>query len=82
MKIWQCFDNLANQNWSYTSSHNLKFQSASMFLVLVHLDVISWLLTVISPDECLDLTNGDKTNGNQLQVFQCFQGNTNQVWTV
>jgi hypothetical protein len=59
MKIWQCFDNLAAQAWTYSSSHTLKLQSAN---------------------ECLDLTNGATTNGNQLQVFQCFQGNTNQIW--
>ena len=30
---------------------------------------------------CLDLTNGNLYNGNQVQTWQCGNGNTNQVWT-
>ncbi|KDR84330.1 hypothetical protein GALMADRAFT_237117 [Galerina marginata CBS 339.88] len=30
---------------------------------------------------CLDLTNGVLTNSNQLQTWQCFSGNLNQIWT-
>jgi hypothetical protein len=30
---------------------------------------------------CLDLTNGDLTDGNMLQLWQCSTGNTNQIWT-
>ncbi|BEI89301.1 uncharacterized protein CcaverHIS019_0206630 [Cutaneotrichosporon cavernicola] len=30
---------------------------------------------------CLDLTNGDKTDGNRVQIWQCGTGNNNQVWT-
>lgn len=30
---------------------------------------------------CLDLTNGNKANGNRMQIWQCSTGNTNQVWT-
>ncbi|KAJ7152182.1 ricin B lectin domain-containing protein [Mycena crocata] len=32
-------------------------------------------------DFCLDLTNGSKTNKNPLQIWECFKGNTNQIWT-
>lgn len=31
--------------------------------------------------QCLDLTNGDLTNGNQVQSWQCTDNNNNQVWT-
>jgi hypothetical protein len=31
-------------------------------------------------DFCLDLTNGDLTNSNQLQIWTCSKGNNNQVW--
>ncbi|KAF8890494.1 ricin B lectin domain-containing protein [Infundibulicybe gibba] len=31
--------------------------------------------------QCLDLTNGDLTNSNQVQTFKCTDGNTNQIWT-
>jgi hypothetical protein len=31
-------------------------------------------------DFCLDLTGGDLTNSNQLQIWTCSKGNKNQVW--
>ncbi|KAJ8520470.1 hypothetical protein ONZ45_g2708 [Pleurotus djamor] len=31
--------------------------------------------------QCLDLTNGNLANSNQLQTWQCTDGNTNQIWT-
>ena len=30
---------------------------------------------------CLDLTNGNLQNGNQVQTWQCTNNNNNQVWT-
>jgi len=32
--------------------------------------------------ECLDLTNGVVTSGNQVQMWKCTDGNTNQVWNI
>jgi hypothetical protein len=31
-------------------------------------------------DKCLDDTNGVTTNGEKMQIFTCFAGNTNQKW--
>lgn len=31
---------------------------------------------------CLDLTNGDITNGNRVQTWQCTDNNPNQVWNL
>ncbi|KAF9466903.1 ricin B lectin domain-containing protein [Collybia nuda] len=31
---------------------------------------------------CLDLPNGSTQNGNQVQTWQCSNGNTNQIWGV
>jgi hypothetical protein len=31
-------------------------------------------------DFCLDLTNGDLSNSNQLQIWTCNKGNNNQIW--
>ncbi|KAF7333729.1 hypothetical protein MVEN_02329300 [Mycena venus] len=31
-------------------------------------------------DKCLDVTNGDTTNGNKLQIWTCATGNTNQLF--
>ncbi|KAF9443039.1 carbohydrate-binding module family 13 protein [Macrolepiota fuliginosa MF-IS2] len=30
---------------------------------------------------CLDLTDGDLTNSNVVQIWHCTRGNTNQIWT-
>ncbi|RDB27204.1 Endo-1,4-beta-xylanase A [Hypsizygus marmoreus] len=32
-------------------------------------------------NQCLDLTGGSTQNGNQLQTWQCSNGNNNQIWT-
>lgn len=39
-------------------------------------------IAVKDQGQCLDLTDGSKTNGNQLQTWSCQSGNNNQVWTV
>ncbi|KAJ7336787.1 carbohydrate-binding module family 13 protein [Mycena albidolilacea] len=31
---------------------------------------------------CLDLTNGDTTNRNVLQIWTCTAGDTNQIWKI
>ncbi|CAA7262364.1 unnamed protein product [Cyclocybe aegerita] len=31
---------------------------------------------------CLDLTDGDLTNGRQTQIWECASGNQNQIWTI
>lgn len=38
-------------------------------------------IALYSKGLCLDLTNGDLTNGKQSQTWQCTDGDTNQVWT-
>ncbi|KAL0058748.1 hypothetical protein AAF712_014556 [Marasmius tenuissimus] len=32
--------------------------------------------------KCLDVPNGDATNGNKLQIWSCVQGSANQQWKV
>ena len=32
--------------------------------------------------QCLDLTNGNLTNGNRVQTWSCTANNANQVWTL
>ncbi|KIK51386.1 carbohydrate-binding module family 13 protein [Collybiopsis luxurians FD-317 M1] len=61
MKIWQCYDNLAAQQWYFTDDNRVALEGKG---------------------QCLDLTNGNKANGNQLQTWSCGNGNLNQVWTV
>ena len=31
---------------------------------------------------CVDLPNGVLTNANQVQTWQCTDGNVNQIWTL
>lgn len=38
-------------------------------------------LTVFG-DKCLDNTGAKESNGNKLQIFTCFDGNTNQEWDI
>jgi len=33
-------------------------------------------------DKCLDVPNGSTANGQKMQIFTCFSGNTNQLFTV
>jgi hypothetical protein len=42
--------------------------------------LVAFIIEQHNIDFCLDLTNGDLTNSNQLQIFTCNTGNTNQVW--
>ncbi|KAF8874388.1 ricin B lectin domain-containing protein [Gymnopilus junonius] len=64
MKIWQCFSNLPQQNWTFLT------ESAS-----------SGLFKLTGSNFCLDLTNGDKTNQNVLQIWTC-SGDENQTWSL
>ncbi|KAL1747264.1 carbohydrate-binding module family 13 protein [Schizophyllum fasciatum] len=38
-------------------------------------------LAVENQGLCVDLPSGDKTPGNALQIWQCTDGNTNQIWS-
>ncbi|KAF9257675.1 glycoside hydrolase/deacetylase [Marasmius fiardii PR-910] len=33
-------------------------------------------------NKCLDVTNGNASNGNKMQIWTCAGGNTNQMWNV
>jgi len=39
-------------------------------------------ISLIGNDQCLDLPNGVHVNSNQVQTWQCADGNPNQVWTI
>ncbi|TRM64092.1 ricin B lectin domain-containing protein [Schizophyllum amplum] len=62
MKIWQCYDNLAQQSWNYLSANQ-------------HFTVGS------GPTECLDLRDGNQSDGATTQTWACSASNTNQKWT-
>ncbi|KAF8874246.1 carbohydrate-binding module family 13 protein, partial [Gymnopilus junonius] len=42
----------------------------------------SGTIKIISANFCLDLTNGNKTNQNVLQIWQCTANDANQIWSV
>jgi len=84
MKIWQCYDNLPAQQWHYTDDNRiaLENQGQDVILSMYCLLFISAMLTICSRQgQCLDLTNGMLTNGNQVQTWQCTDFSTNQIWT-
>ncbi|KLT46524.1 ricin B-like lectin [Cutaneotrichosporon oleaginosum] len=51
-----------------------------------HLPQQNWLWTddsrlqLVDLGLCLDNTDGKDMNGNQVQVWRCVHGNTNQIW--
>ncbi|TFK60832.1 carbohydrate-binding module family 13 protein [Pluteus cervinus] len=61
LKIWQCYDNLAAQDWYFTDDHRIALNHQS---------------------QCVDLTNGNFTNGNQVQTWDCTTNNHNQYWNL
>ncbi|KAG7087977.1 hypothetical protein E1B28_012017 [Marasmius oreades] len=40
------------------------------------------LVRTYDGSKCLDLTSGDTSNGNALQIWTCDEENPNQVWTI
>ena len=77
MKIWQCFDGLAAQQWYYTPDQRIALDGGSAYPW--HLSLTS--LTQILLDQCIDLTNGSTADGNQVQTWKCTTGDNNQRWT-
>jgi len=59
MKVWECFNGLAAQQWVYTDDNHIVLQGTNF---------------------CLDVTDGDLSNANQLQIYTCGAGNNNQVF--
>ncbi|KAF9261595.1 ricin B-like lectin [Marasmius fiardii PR-910] len=43
---------------------------------------LAGVLSTFGGSKCLDLRNGDVTNGNALQIWSCDVNNGNQVWKV
>ncbi|KAF9263023.1 ricin B-like lectin [Marasmius fiardii PR-910] len=39
-------------------------------------------IRTFSDTKCLDVRDGDTSNGNSVQIYDCFEGNTNQLWTI
>ncbi|KAF8990297.1 ricin B lectin domain-containing protein, partial [Cyathus striatus] len=79
MKIWQCYDtNLQAQHWYNTNDNRIALANQGIYtrILLPASDDLTMCVGL-----CLDLTNGDTTNGNQVQTWECTDFNTNQVWT-
>ncbi|KAJ7592610.1 G-X-X-X-Q-X-W domain-containing protein [Mycena floridula] len=45
-------------------------------------DGVQKSLTLYNQGQCLDLTDGDLTNGRRTQTWQCATGNPNQLWDI
>ncbi|KAF8191951.1 ricin B lectin domain-containing protein [Mycena galopus ATCC 62051] len=69
LQAWTCADGNTNQQFQHLGGAVLNQPD----------DIIHWLA---HPDKCMDLTNGAETNGTQIQMWTCFSGNTNQMWTI
>ncbi|KAH8831476.1 ricin B lectin domain-containing protein [Flagelloscypha sp. PMI_526] len=66
LQAWTCFAENTNQQFVHAGGAFLRFP----------LDRLQWQAT----DKCVDLTDGSTTAGNQLQVWECNDQNTNQNW--
>lgn len=77
MKIWECFDGLPAQQWTYTDDFHIVLENTG--LSPGHL-LAAFVIKQHNIDFCLDLTNGDLSNSNQLQIWTCNKGNNNQIW--
>ncbi|KAJ2925914.1 hypothetical protein H1R20_g11181, partial [Candolleomyces eurysporus] len=66
LQIWTCEGTNPNQQFEHWVTN----------VVIVPEDHIRWK----SQFQCLDLTNGVLTNGNQLQMWPCNYQNPNQLW--
>ncbi|KAJ7193906.1 ricin B lectin domain-containing protein [Mycena pura] len=69
LQVWTCVDGNTNQEFQHSGGAILNQPN----------DIIEWLT---HPNKCMDLTDGDETNGNQIQMWTCFSGNTNQMWAI
>ncbi|KAF8513975.1 ricin B lectin domain-containing protein [Gautieria morchelliformis] len=79
---------LANTNFCLDAGSNpANFVGMKIWTCFDNLPAQAWFYTgdlriaVTGKGQCLDLPNGDVTNGNQVQTYQCTDFNTNQIWT-
>ncbi|KAG6872922.1 hypothetical protein C0995_005180 [Termitomyces sp. Mi166 len=67
VELWIYSDSrLPFQSWLYTEDKRLRLYATAK---------------LVYRGQCLDLPNGSTANGNQLQIWDCIQGNKNQIWT-
>lgn len=77
LKIWECFPNLPAQQWVYTNDNRIALQGQGMSTNQVLIDCyLNGRLGF-----CADLTNGDLSNGNPIQIWKCTDFDANQIWT-
>lgn len=80
MKIWDCYSGIAAQTWYYTSDERISLQGAGTFTLFQVL--FTGLLNEHLLGQCLDLTNGSDADGNIMQIWQCTDSDTNQIWSL
>lgn len=78
MKIWTCYDDLVAQQWNKLPDGQLTVVGSGKCFVDL---VIFPQANLVFSGQCLDLTGGNLTNSNQVQTWQCADGNRNQIWT-
>ena len=82
LKIWQCYDNLQAQQWYYTDDQRIVLNGTGLSVPppLSRDSSFPSYVTAFAA-QCVDLPNGVEVDGNQIQTWQCSDGNTNQIWT-
>ena len=81
MKIWECYSGLAAQTWYYTSDDRISLQNQGMLLFITGCRRLVLIVIPRFAGQCLDLTNGSLNDGTVMQIWECTDNDTNQVWT-
>ncbi|KAJ7669237.1 ricin B lectin domain-containing protein [Mycena polygramma] len=66
LQAWTCANGNTNQRFTHVGGDLAYFPN----------DKFTWA----GKNKCVDLTGGSVVDGNQLQVWDCIAGNTNQNW--
>ena len=82
MKIWQCYDNLPAQTWHFDDQQD-QISIADGGTSAEHPELYFKFLAAFSTKaQCLDFTNGNVTNGSQVQTWACTDRDGWQDWTL
>lgn len=71
VKVWECLDGVPQQQWFVSNEGQFKLANTGMSL---HASDRANQI-----DFCVDVKDGEVT-AEQLQLWQCTEGNANQVW--
>lgn len=86
LQIWDCVNGNTSQQWTLSTTvaaSNGSSSSGSSSSTWSGTTAASgYIESSKNPGKCVDLTDGGKTNGLKVQIWDCTKDNTNQQWTL